>query len=687
MPDSNLTGNDFLNKIIKIVEDNLSNEKFGVSELANEVAMSRSNLLRKVKKETNLSVSQFIRQIRLKNAMKMLKQNSSTVSEISYNVGFSSVSYFIKCFHDFYGYPPGEVGKRAVKEKKTEQLDTAKNRKKAILVSAICVAIIAIIFIIFYNPFITKSKEPEKSIAVLPFINDSGDSSNVHIINGLMESILNNLQKIEDLRVISRTSVEKYRNTDKTIPEIAKELNVSYFIEGSGQKIGDKILLNVQLIEAESDKRLWAEQYDREVKDIFEMQRDIAKKITFQTHAIITPEEEEQINKVPTDNLEAYENFLKGREFMNKGNFDGLRQAIPYLQKAIEQDENFARAYSAISISYYYLDLLRIDKKYTHEINNYADKALLIDPKLPQGLLAKGLYYIHIRDYKQAASYLEKAHEYHPNSAMIINILSDFYTSYIPNTQKYLEYALKGIRLNIAANDSSTTSFIYLHISNAFVQTGFVEQAEIYVNKSLEYNPNNIFSEYVKAYILYAKNKNLEETVNLLVKTFNKDTTRLDVMQEVGKIYYYLRDYENSYTYFKKFTEIREAQNLDIFRHMNAEIGFVFEKMGLLQEAKNHFNDYKIQAEGNASIYKDLELSMYYSYKGEIKKAIHHLELFSQQSDYHYWTVLFVKIDPLMDNVKDLPEFKKIWGTIENRFWKNHRQIKSSLKEKGLIKF
>ena len=112
MTDSNSPGDDFLNKVTGIIEENISNERFGVSELARETGMSRSNLLRKINKETKLSVSQFIRQVRLKKAMEILRQSSSTVSEVSYNVGFSSTSYFVKCFHDYYGYPPGEVGKR-----------------------------------------------------------------------------------------------------------------------------------------------------------------------------------------------------------------------------------------------------------------------------------------------------------------------------------------------------------------------------------------------------------------------------------------------------------------------------------------------------------------------------------------------------------------------------------------------
>lgn len=123
MPDSNPIKNDFIHKIAGIIEGNLSNENFGVSELANEIGMSRSNLLRKIKKATNLSASQFIRQIRLKNAMEMLRENDITVSEVSYEVGFGSTSYFVKCFHDHYGYPPGEVTKRALDESDANSVD------------------------------------------------------------------------------------------------------------------------------------------------------------------------------------------------------------------------------------------------------------------------------------------------------------------------------------------------------------------------------------------------------------------------------------------------------------------------------------------------------------------------------------------------------------------------------------
>ena len=686
MSDSRSIENNFLNKITEVIQENISNEKFGVSELAREMGMSRSNLLRKTKKLTKLSVSQFIRQVRLKNAMETLKQTSLTVSEISYEVGFSSTSYFIKCFHDYYGYPPGQVGKRDLIESDSIQIDkSSKKRNITIVVSAIFVVVLLVLWFIVFKPFSSKQNELEKSIAVLPFKNDSNDSSNVHVINGLMESILINLQNIEDLRVISRTSVEKYRNNPKTISEIGKELNVSYFIEGSGQKIGDKILLNVQLIEAHSDRHLWAEQYSREAKDIFKLQTEVAKNIADEIEAIITPEEEERINKVPTHNLVAYDYFLKGLDLFYKGNGKSLEEAIIYFEKAIEQDNEFARAHADIAIAYYFLDFGQSEKKYSTEINYYADKALLLDSKLPQSLIAKALYYMSNAKNEMALPYLEKALEYNPNSALVINILSDFYTSYIPNTEKYLEYALKGVNLDIAANDSVTASFIYLHLSNALIQSGFVKESVKYINKSLEYNPENLYSEYVKAYILYARDKDLLQTKELLIRVLNKDTTRLDIMQEVGKVCYFLRDYESAYVYYKKFIEIKEAKNLDIYPAQNANIAIVYLKMGLIQESEKYLKEYEKYSKNDKSIYKHMLLAMLYSYKGNTEKAIEHLELFSEQDNYHYWTVIFTEMDPVMDNIKNLPEFKKIFKKIKTKFWNNHKQIKSSLEEKNLL--
>jgi class 3 adenylate cyclase/TolB-like protein len=879
------TGNDFLDKSTKIIEENISNEQFGVSELAEELGMSRSNLLRKVKNLTRISASQFIRQVRLQKAMNILKQSSLTVSEVAYQVGFSSPSYFIKCFRDYYGYPPGEVGKgdagdlessqsnqsvrihqlaaimftdiqgytalmqrdetkaiefrnrhrevfNSITKKfngrilqyygdgtlstfssandavrcgiemqlafrkepqipvrigihtgdiivgkdeiigdgvniasRIESLATAgsvfisekvydevknqsgiqtasmgiyelKNVDKPMEVFAIAnpglelpgkdkvtgkvknnllpeisksmskknririkwalilLAVASLAYVIYTagifninSQAITSPEQTirEKSIAVLPFINDSNDSTNVYFINGLMESTLNNLQKIKDLRVISRTSVEKYRNNPKTIPEIARELDANYFVEGSGQKIGNQILLNVQLIDARSDQHLWSEQYSRELKDIFKLQMEVAKSIADEIEVIITPDEIERISKPPTEDLIAYDYFLKGRDLMNRLDRDSIRKAIPYFEKAVEQDPGFARAYAAMTIAYYFMDEGHAEKRYTDRINELSDKALLLDAQLPQSLIARALFYMQTEEYNSAIPYFEKALEYHPNNDLVLIFLIDLYVNYLPDTEKYLEYALRGLQIDISSYDSIITSINFLHISNAFIQSGFIEEAEKYINKSLEYQPDNLYSAYVKAFILYAKNRDLQQTKVLLTEALKKDTTRLDIMQERGKISYYLRDYEEAFHYYKKYIEITEAWKLDIYQSENAKIGLVLEKMGMAEESEKYFTKFREYADNNQTIYKHSYLALYYGYRGDVEKALQHLRLFSEEEHYHYWSVIFIPMDPLVDSIRDHPEFGKIMKKIENNFWAWHKQIRSTLERKDLI--
>ncbi|MFY9151567.1 MAG: helix-turn-helix domain-containing protein, partial [Prolixibacteraceae bacterium] len=275
----------FLNRLTELTEANLTNEQFGVSELAREMNMSRSNLHRKVILYAKRSVSQFIRQHRLKRAMEMLQQNTLTVSEVSYQVGFGSVTYFTKCFHDFYGFPPGEVGKRDITGTDSNQQTTdpipntsGKRLRIAILLTSFPVFLIAIILYFVFQPFSSLEKNHEKSIAILPFIDDSPEDGNTYIINGLREEILDKLDKISDLKVKSRTATEKYKDSKLSIREIGRNLKVKYILEGSGQKIEDRIKVRLQLIEVQSGNHVWSKPFVEEVTDerIFELQEDVA---------------------------------------------------------------------------------------------------------------------------------------------------------------------------------------------------------------------------------------------------------------------------------------------------------------------------------------------------------------------------------------------------------------------------
>lgn len=683
MPDQPISVNDFLTQVTGVIEQNLANEQFGVTELADAMNMSRSNLLRKVKKEANVSVSQLINQVRLKHAMRLLRTTALNVSEVSHQVGFNSTSYFIKCFREYYGYPPGEAGKRPESEPLPTQISKGITKRMWVGLGLLAmVTVAALIYIVWPS---SENRHLEKSIAVLPFKNESNDSSNVYLINGLMESTLLNLQKIKDLRVISRTSSEKYRNSRKSIPEMAMELNVSYFVEGSGQKIGDQILLNIQLIEAASDRPLWSSQFKRETKDIFQLQQEISKRIAEEIKAVITPDEELRINKKPTTNLLAYDLYLKGSDRQALGSNEDLEAAIEYYKQAIQEDPEFALAYAEIAICYYFMEIYQVEKKHTDELSANADKAILYDSKLGESLVAKAVSYLSRKEYDQAVPFLEKALEYNPNSSAIIGLLSDFYAIYSLNTGKYLEYALKGIQLDMAAMDSVTASYTYLRLGNALVQNGFVDESLQYVDRSIAFNPNNPFSHYVRAFILFAKTRDAKQTRDLLLTEFNKDTTRFDILQDIGKVSYYMRDYEGAYRYYKRFLAMRKARQMDVYRHENMTIGLVLKEVGLREEGEELIRDYKAYIDTDKSVYKHLGLSAYYVYTGDQAKAVEHMKLFSKEENVQYWIFAFIDDDPMMESIIKNPEFKKYLDESKAKFWKGHDALKETLEEKGLL--
>ena len=863
MLDPNPSPKSFIDEAEELILAKVEDENFGVSELAEAMHMSRSNLLRKIKKSTSASASQFIRQIRLRKAMEILGETSLTISEVSFQVGFSSTSYFTKCFRDYYGYPPGEVGKLADdKGKKGEynsrqrqlvaimftdivgytslmqqdeqkaieyrehhrevfdsatkkykgrilqyygdgtlstfpsaidavhcaiEMQVAFTQKKPILPIRIGIhsgdiiatneeiigdgvniaarieslaevgtvyisdkvydeiknqqglitssrgvhnlknvarpmevyavsnhqlgtieelkpteqilshnslpwkwlvawmaVILACISFYYISTYESVSGDLDKSIAVLPFKNESSDSTNAYFVNGLMESTLSKLQKINDLKVISRTTSEKYRQSQMSVPEIAEELEVNYLVEGSGQKVGELVLLNIQLIEAASDKPIWSEQYKRKFEDIFQLQNEIAQEISIAIKAMVTPQELISIQKKPTENLQAYDYYLQALDPYYSRTQDGLNTAIALFERAIEEDEQFALAYANIAISYYFLDRFQKEKQFTDEINRYSDQALLYDSKSDICLTSKALYYIENKDYHLALPHLNKAVEYNPNSALVYRMLADFYAYYEPNTRMYLLNALLGVQLDASGSDSTTVSYGYVQLSNALMQAGFFKEALKYVNLSLDYDANNYFSSHLKIFVQFAMDNNWERTQKHLTDLWKKDTSRLDILQDIGKIYYGQEKYDSAYYYYEKFIRAREANNLNLYVGENVKMASVYEKMGRGQKVDSLFADYVTHADELQSPYRSAIIAFKHAYLGEIDAAISELEAFSKLKNIQYWFLL-MRNDPLMEPLRTHPKFETIMGTIENAFWKDHAELKNELIEKGVL--
>jgi len=265
----------------------------------------------------------------------------------------------------------------------------------------------------------------DKSIAVLPFENLSEDKANAYFADGIQDEILTRLSKIADLKVISRISTQQYKSAPENLPEIARLLGVAHILEGSVQKSGDAVRVNVQLIKAANDSHLWADTFDRKLTDIFSVESEVAKAIADQLRAHITGREGQVIVAKPTDNPEAYDACLRGLAFSLKtattpANVLGARK---YLREAVRLDPKFAVSWALLS----YVDALgylRLALQPTlalrEEVRQAAETALTLQPNLGEAVLAKGYYYYAcLKDYDTAVRYFEQARPLLPNSSRI----------------------------------------------------------------------------------------------------------------------------------------------------------------------------------------------------------------------------------------------------------------------------
>jgi TolB-like protein/class 3 adenylate cyclase/Tfp pilus assembly protein PilF len=271
----------------------------------------------------------------------------------------------------------------------------------------------------------TASAIPEKSIAVLPFQNLSEDKANAYFADGIQDEILTRLSKIADLKVISRTSTEHYKSAPANLPEIARELGVANILEGSVQKSGKAVRVNVQLIKAANDSHLWADTFDRKLTDIFSVETDIAKAIADQLRAHLSGQEEQVIAAKPTDNPDAYDAYLRGLAYSLKtGNTSAnALGAQKYLNEAVRLDPKFALAWALLSyvdaLGYITLTLQPTDAL-REEVRQAAETALTLQPNLGEAVMAKGYYYYScLKDYDTALRYFEQARPLLPNSSRI----------------------------------------------------------------------------------------------------------------------------------------------------------------------------------------------------------------------------------------------------------------------------
>jgi len=332
-----------------------------------------------------------------------------------------------------------------------------------------------------------------KSIAVLPFDNLSRDPDNAFFAEGVQDEILTRLAKVADLKVIARTSTQKFKSAPENLPDIAKQLGALNVLEGSVQKVNDQVRVNVQLINALTNAHLWAEIYDRKLTDIFAVESDIAKTIADTLQAKLTGSEKTAISKEPTANTEAYELYHKGRSLWGKRTGDNIPKAIGFYEQAITRDSNYALAYAGLSAAYilspFYAGADR------HEANSKAKeaalKALGLDPNLAEAHLALGkvLFFSEI-DLAGAMREYKRAIELKPNDADAHHWYSNDTLSALGQFEEAIAEGKRSVELDplsIVINVDLGVTFYYAHR---------YDDAARQLRKTLEIDPTSFYTHY-----------------------------------------------------------------------------------------------------------------------------------------------------------------------------------------------
>jgi TolB-like protein/Flp pilus assembly protein TadD len=320
--------------------------------------------------------------------------------------------------------------------KRAEDVDVSKSvtrktgRKLDFFIIGVLLLVIGFLLFQRLHPTVSLivSSALEKSIAVLPFDNLSRDPDNAYFSDGIQDEILTKLAGIGDLKVISRKSTAKYKSKPEDLKTVARELGVATVLEGSVQKAGDQVRVNVQLLDARVDTHLWAKSYDRDLKDVFAVESEVAQEIADTLRAKLSPSQSDALATAPTRDTEAYDLFLKGEYEEHQAesvlNAEPFDRAQTFYRQAVARDPNFALAYARLAYSelYRHWFITNLTSEELAEVKSNIERALAIAPALPDAHLALGVfYYWGHRDYDAGLRELDRALELQPSSSLSWN--------------------------------------------------------------------------------------------------------------------------------------------------------------------------------------------------------------------------------------------------------------------------
>ncbi len=544
------------------------------------------------------------------------------------------------------------------------------------------------------------SSSLEKSIAVLPFTSLSDDPEKQYQADGVMDAILLHLSKIEDLRVMSRTSVEQYRNTEKTIAEICEELDVAFALEGSFRKYNDQARLIVQLIQSGKEDHVWANQYDREWKDIFTVESEVAQSIAKELQVIIIPKAKQLIEKIATTDLTALDYFQRGREehmkhWMDNANRQSIKDAIALYRMALKHDTTFAQAYTGMALAHsniFWANRLLTSKFspeehkiYQDSILSLVDHALEYNNDLEEAYFVRGQYYTGIQEYDKALLEFEKAIEINPNYAWAYDAISHVWFDCKMDWVKGINYKLKTINLERGAMLPTLLG----QLGRYYEHAGFNNKAIDLYNQIFELTHDTI-KYYEQMSGPSFCDGAWDESIEWCKKIIKKDSDKYWPHSQLIGFYYYFRNIDSAVYHMNRLIDLKE--NMVYYGgDFDIGVGAVEWELGKRDEATIRFERaieyYQGLIDSNIEDrdYSLLQLCQVYSIQGQNEKALNYLNQIEYHISKHRWVIVWLEMSPYFDALRTSEDFQQILNTM-NTLWQNeHERVRQWLEENDML--
>jgi len=524
----------------------------------------------------------------------------------------------------------------------------------------------------------------DKSIAVLPFVNMTDDPNQEYFSDGITEDILTHLSRVADLRVVSRTSTIQYKNTTKTIPQIARELCVSTVLEGSVRKHGDMVRITAQLIDAETDEHIWAESYDREVTKIFDIQTEVATEIIKALKAKLTENEKESIEKPLTSEITAYDYYLRGMEALKSGEtLNDFENANILFDEAIKEDPEFAAAYAGLAWAVVAMRSYGVYGEFWIDTALALNqKALELDPDHDEANYLQGYYYMWTENYPQAKYQFEKVLQLNPNHyrAMIqlgeVLLLENEY-------DEGIELVIEGWLRQLNKKEPE----FYMKMGDVYSEIREYDKSKKFYQEALKLKPDSYWAYYALVELSVSQKDYSEALV--YARHLVDIEQNIYSLDRLGWACILNKQYDQAIDAWEKLGEMQSGTDSEFFNvAYKHRLAYALWQTGRKEEANRLFeeqiqqNIYIIENEVKTDVAGEAyDLAGIYSFLGEEEEAMKWIRI-SKEKDFFPLTL--IDRDPLLDNLRSNEEFRQMvekQRIEEEQFLPKFDQAKKKIRE------